>query len=107
MNKNNNKNKNHIYRALGKPPYEYIENIKTFSFFDIATWGQPANGIVYHVDDINDSQHEDIKKWMSQTNNLMYHDEDRDELRIALPSDIYKMLYDIESDKIANSLKII
>ena len=74
MNKNNNKNKNHIYRALGKPPYEYIENIKTFSFFDIATWGQPANGIVYHVDDINDSQHEDIKKWMSQTNNLMYHD---------------------------------
>ena len=35
MNKNNNKNKNHIYRALGKPPYEYIENIKTFSFFEI------------------------------------------------------------------------
>ena len=35
MNKNNNKNKNHIYRALGKPPYEVyngnaptLENIK-------------------------------------------------------------------------------
>jgi|TARA_R110000824_G_scaffold17414_1_gene70711 hypothetical protein len=95
------------HQAIKKECLKTIKGLKTISFFDIVTWGQPANGIVYHLDDLDSSQWTDIKRWMSQVNNQMYHDKDKDELRIAIPSDAYKSLMNIEDQKIADSLKII
>ena len=79
-----------------EPSFKYTR-IPTLVKGDIYLDGyfQSEKYFIKHHEKIRElfNEHEDIKKWMSQTNNLMYHDEDRDELRIAIPSDIYKMLY--------------
>ena len=95
------------HQAIKKECLKTIKGLKTISFGDIATWGKSALHIRKNINDLDSSQWTDIKRWMSQVNNQMYHDKDKDELRIAIPSDAYKSLMNIEDQKIADSLKII